>query len=147
MRHATDELGQRTAVSVLVADDDAGVRELLASIFDEAGYQVHAVADGMLALSELQASADHLIALLDWRMPGLTGCDVIEACAAEPTLIQRHAYILLSASLQACPLKREQLPINMNVSTMPKPFDIDLLLSVVERAASALQGVAPYMQK
>jgi DNA-binding response OmpR family regulator len=65
-------------VRVLVAEDDPGLRSVLERGLREQGYVVDAVADGPDALSYLR-SYSYEVAVLDWRMPKLSGIDVLEA--------------------------------------------------------------------
>ncbi len=61
---------------VLVAEDDPGLRSVLERGLREHGYTVDAVADGTQALSHLQSYA-YEVAVLDWRMPKLSGMDAL----------------------------------------------------------------------
>ena len=62
---------------VLVAEDDAALRSVLERGLRENGYVVDAVVDGESALSHLRAY-DYEVAILDWRMPKISGLDVVE---------------------------------------------------------------------
>jgi two-component system response regulator ChvI len=61
---------------VLVDDDDL-VRESLGLNLIDNGYQVTSFGNGRDALAYLQSGGPGDIVLLDWRMPGLTGLDVL----------------------------------------------------------------------
>jgi DNA-binding response OmpR family regulator len=63
-------------VRLLVAEDDRGLREVLARGLRENGYMVDAVPDGQQALSFLRVY-DYEVVILDWRMPGRSGLDVL----------------------------------------------------------------------
>jgi signal transduction histidine kinase/DNA-binding response OmpR family regulator/purine-cytosine permease-like protein/HPt (histidine-containing phosphotransfer) domain-containing protein len=73
---------------VLVVDDNASAREILASALGDFGCQVDLVANGQAALAQVQASLEgprpYAVLLMDWRMPGMDGI----ACATE--LLHRH---------------------------------------------------------
>ncbi len=62
---------------VLVAEDDAALRSVLDRGLRENGYVVDAVADGDAADLYLR-SYDYEAAVLDWRMPGMSGLQVVE---------------------------------------------------------------------
>jgi DNA-binding response OmpR family regulator len=62
---------------VLVAEDDAALRSVLERGLRENGYVVDAVVDGESALSHLRAY-DYEVAILDWRMPQVSGLDVVK---------------------------------------------------------------------
>ena len=65
-----------TALSILVVDDDAPLRDMLARSFTREGHTVTAVGDGQAAL-EATAAAPFDIILLDVALgPGLAGHDV-----------------------------------------------------------------------
>ena len=67
--------------SILVAEDQADIRDLLVMNLKSAGYDVHAVADGVAALaSQSERPADLLV--LDLMMPGLDGLEVTKALRA-----------------------------------------------------------------
>ncbi|GIW45078.1 MAG: sigma-54-dependent Fis family transcriptional regulator [Candidatus Binatia bacterium] len=61
---------------ILVAEDEAAVRESLAEVLREEGYDVLAVSDGTAALRALEDSEFDLI-LSDIRMPGADGLEVL----------------------------------------------------------------------
>jgi DNA-binding response OmpR family regulator len=84
--------------TVLVADDDADIRDLVTFKLEQAGHRVVAVADGVQAL---EAVRDHLpdLAVLDLMMPGLSGLDVCAEIRRDP----RSAHlpvIMLTARVQ-----------------------------------------------
>jgi DNA-binding response OmpR family regulator len=62
---------------VLVAEDDEGLRSVLERGLKENGYAVDATCDGEQALRYLD-TYDYEVAILDWRMPKVTGLEVIE---------------------------------------------------------------------
>lgn len=62
---------------ILIAEDDRALREVLQRGLREAGYVVDAVQDGEAAEVALRRD-DYELAVLDWRMPGRTGVEVIE---------------------------------------------------------------------
>jgi DNA-binding response OmpR family regulator len=62
---------------VLVAEDDRGLRDVLARGLREQGYVVDPVADGSAAIQFLR-SYEYAVVILDWRMPGLSGLDVLQ---------------------------------------------------------------------
>lgn len=66
-------------IPILIADDEALMRQLLASILRGAGYSnIHQVQDGRQALAALaDPTAAIGIAFLDIDMPGLTGLEVM----------------------------------------------------------------------
>jgi DNA-binding response OmpR family regulator len=65
-------------MKVLVADDDADLRELVAFTLGQAGYLVIKAADGTAAVQLFAQESPDLV-ILDINMPGLSGFQVCEA--------------------------------------------------------------------
>jgi DNA-binding response OmpR family regulator len=65
-------------MKVLIADDDADLRELIAFSLSQAGYLVIKAGDGPAALRRFEEEAPDLV-VLDVNMPGLSGFQVCEA--------------------------------------------------------------------
>lgn len=111
--------------TVLVAEDEAPLADVLADILEDEGYRVRCVNDGEAALKEVEATPPDLI-ISDISMPRVDGVQVakrmLEMCPPIPV-------ILMSA--RRLP---QQLP---GVVFVPKPFDMDHLLSLAERALAA----------
>src|SRR5215213_2769243 len=61
--------------SILVVDDEEGVRRLLVSLLTRDGYAVTAVGSGAEALDAVAQAPPHLV-LLDIRMPEMDGFEV-----------------------------------------------------------------------
>ncbi|MBL7255402.1 response regulator transcription factor [Paractinoplanes lichenicola] len=68
---------------VLVADDDADIRDLVAFKLEQAGFEVIAVEDGQTAIEQAR-SRQPTLAVLDVSMPGLSGIDVCRMLRADP---------------------------------------------------------------
>jgi DNA-binding response OmpR family regulator len=84
--------------TVLIADDDGDIRELVAFKLAQKGYQVISTADGPAALAAVEAEPPDL-AVLDVTMPGMSGLDVCRALRANPDTAG-VAVILLTARAQ-----------------------------------------------
>ncbi len=125
----------RMTYNVLIVDDDTGIRDLLEGLLEEEGYDVATARNGREALEALRARADlgpHVI-LLDLMMPILDGYGVMAMLAADHTLRDSHAIVVMSAaqrlSAGAFPLAAAQLP---------KPFAIDDVLETVSQLTSQI---------
>jgi DNA-binding NtrC family response regulator len=62
--------------SVLIADDDPGVRESLHEILDRAGWETHLAEDGHQAIEIIRVRVVR-VALVDMRMPDLSGIETL----------------------------------------------------------------------
>lgn len=70
-----------TPARILVAEDQADIRDLIVLNLRNAGYAVDAVADGPSALASQNETASDLL-ILDLMMPGLDGLEVCKALRA-----------------------------------------------------------------
>ncbi|MEU8090912.1 SpoIIE family protein phosphatase [Micromonospora chalcea] len=68
---------------VLVADDNADMREYLTRLLRSAGHEVHTVADGRAALDAARAQTPDLV-VSDVMMPRLDGLQLVAALRADP---------------------------------------------------------------
>ena len=73
------------AGTILVVEDDAEIRSLLASRLERAGYRPVVAANGREALDRLAEEVPDVM-LLDWMMPTLGGAEVLEHVATDPRL-------------------------------------------------------------
>ena len=83
--HGTDpsaQAGRALPARVLVADDNADMREYLARLLRSAGYQVTTVTDGQAALDAVRAGAPDLV-ISDVMMPRLDGLGLVAALRAD----------------------------------------------------------------
>src|ERR1051325_2247591 len=67
--------------TLLVADDDPGLRESLERALTREGYRIVLASDGRAALERVQAGGIDLI-VTDLKMPGLTGLELLRAAKA-----------------------------------------------------------------
>lgn len=66
-----------TGARVLVVDDDELFRESLQQNLVEAGFAAAGFADGSSLLAHLDGGGRAALILLDWRMPGMSGIEVL----------------------------------------------------------------------
>ena len=118
---------------VLIVDDDEEIRALLQDMLLEEGYQVGTARDGQEALELLQREGGWVI-LLDIMMPNVDGREVIRQLQANEALRDRNKVALMSAGGR---LAQERLHLPAVVEALlPKPFDLDDVLAVVNQLAS-----------
>ncbi|MBF0170993.1 MAG: response regulator [Nitrospinae bacterium] len=66
------------SVSILIVDDEEGIRNSLSAYLKLEGYDVETAADGRLAVERLRGKKFNVI-LLDINMPGMDGLDTLQA--------------------------------------------------------------------
>jgi DNA-binding response OmpR family regulator len=112
--------------SILVAEDQADIRDLLALNLRSAGYDVSAVADGVAALQSQTAQPRDLL-ILDLMMPGKDGLEVCKALRA-----QGSATPILMLTAKSTELDRV-LGLELGADDyLTKPFSLAELLARVK---------------
>ena len=109
--------------AVLVIDDEDYVADMIATALSLEGYAVHVAYNGQEGLDRARSLAVDL-AIVDIMMPYMSGEDLAERLRAEPHL-RSVPIIMISAGARPCRLLED-------VTFLPKPFDIDRLLALVE---------------
>ena len=127
------------ASHILVAEDQADIRDLIVLNLQHAGYGVTAVADGRAALaSQIEQASDLLI--LDLMMPGLDGLEVCKALRAKG-----RAAPILMLTAKSTELDRV-LGLELGADDyLTKPFSMAELLARVKallRRAELLRAAA-----
>jgi DNA-binding response OmpR family regulator len=108
---------------LLVAEDEALVRDLLVRGLSESGYVVDAAGTGADALHLLRIYR-YAAAIIDWRMPGMTGVDVIRAARRA----QIDVPVLMLTARDAVADRVEGLDAGAD-DYLVKPFEFDELLA------------------
>jgi len=123
-------------VRVLVAEDDRGLRSVLVRGLQENDYVVDAVSSGEEALKFLR-SYEYELAVVDWRMPGVSGLDVVRWMRRNA---QSARILMLTARDQ--PADRVTGLDAGADDYLVKPFDFSELLArmrALQRRPSAVQ--------
>ena len=107
--------------NVLVVDDDEAIRDVVAEVLREEGYDVVCAQNGLQALRELEGNGHTDLVLLDLMMPVMSGWEVLEEMQSNEAL-SRIPVVIVSA--MSAPGAREHLA---------KPIDLDRLLDTVGR--------------
>jgi two-component system response regulator MprA len=107
--------------AVLVVDDDAPIRRMLERSLGAEGYDVCAVADGGLALAQVERSLPDVV-VLDVAMPGMDGLAVTRRLRAKGVAVP----ILLLTARDALSERVAGLDAGAD-DYLVKPFEIDEL--------------------
>jgi len=121
-------------MSVLIVDDEYDIRQAVTEVLAEEGYEVISASDGAEALAQLRAHHPNLV-LLDLMMPGMNGWEFREEQQHDPEVADIPVIILSALG---------KVPSIDADGFLPKPFDLEDLLSNVRRFADASsQGPRP----
>ena len=121
----------RRVLTVLVVDDEPDVRLIARLVLTAADFEVREVGSGEAALTELHSGRSPDVVLLDLRMPGIDGWEVLRQLRADRTL--RHLpVVVFTADLAS----RAEAPRELRSGDVliTKPFQADDLLQAVQEA-------------
>ena len=110
---------------VLVVDDDLDIRETLADMLLDEGYEVVVADDGAEGI-ELALARTPDVILVDQKMPGLSGLDVTRELRARGC----SARVILTTASRGL---RESAAEALADGVLEKPFEIAECLELVER--------------
>jgi len=133
--------------SVLIVDDEPGIRESLTNVLEDEGYQVASVDSGEACLESLGTTRFDLV-LLDIWLPGLDGIQTLEkiqALSDAPTviMISGHGTIetaVRSTKLGAFDFIEKPLSIEKTLLTMRHALDQSRLVAQNRDLRVELQG-------
>lgn len=117
---------------VLVIDDDLPLRGMLAAALRQHGYHVVLAGNGAEGQRALTIHHPHVV-LLDLAMPDVNGWDFLQRLQQTGHL-GRIPIIVVSAHLRVDPQAILQMGVR---AILPKPFNLDDLLDLVEHLVSA----------
>jgi two-component system, response regulator FlrC len=115
--------------TVLLVDDEPGMRDTLGDILRAAGYVVTAVGDGDSALVQIRTGSYDVV-VMDVRMPGRDGVSVLVDSGAPPPPV-----ILMTAYAMEDRLRAARVA-NVH-AVVQKPFAPRYLLGLVAEAVAA----------
>jgi DNA-binding NtrC family response regulator len=124
-------------ILVLVVDDDGGVRQAMADVLSDEGYEVRVAENGQRALEQLDAQVPALL-VTDLEMPEVGGERLIAQAR------ERHPQlpILVLTSRLVLDAHREAERLGV-LGYLNKPIDIDVLLDQVKGALVAARRSSP----
>ncbi|MEO7910512.1 MAG: response regulator [Roseiflexaceae bacterium] len=116
-------------MTILIVDDDAGIRQLLLLFLEHKGYTAKTVANGLEALNMLQPDQPlPRLILLDLMMPVMDGATFRQAQQSDPRIAAIPVVVLSAAeNIEA------QAPLLTADAYVPKPIEFDNLLQIVEQ--------------
>jgi two-component system chemotaxis response regulator CheY len=118
--------------SVLLVDDDAAIREALAEILADEGFDVHAAENGRVALDWLQRHRTNdsrpCVVLLDLMMPVMDGRTFLSEQGADPAL-SAIPVLVISAEANAGDLAGT----HGVTGVFKKPIALDSLVEAIGR--------------
>lgn len=120
-------------MKILIVDDDRSVREALAKVLQDEGYEVVLAADGVEAVERFDRNQIDLL-LLDLGLPTKSGWDAFEHITnADPSL----PIIVITGQT-----KQFEVAVGAGVGAfVEKPLDVSQLLKTIREVAAESQEV------
>lgn len=133
-------MGEGSAVpTVLVVDDDEGIRDALKLLLTSEGYSVSLASSGERALELMRRCIGTGVVLFDYLMPEGSGLDLLRGVAEDEALRRRFTYVCMAARDRSrLPTEFNELLDEMQIAFVAKPFDLDDLLRAVNDARAQL---------
>ena len=113
--------------TVLVVDDDEGIREAMGAVLVDEGHRVFTAANGREAMDRLQGGLRPALILLDLMMPVMDGRQFRAAQLADSRLRQIPV-VVITAGGDSGP--RREMAVQ---AWLPKPIELDRLLEEVDK--------------
>lgn len=122
-------------VSVLLVDDEIDFVEAMGDRLDIRGYQVFRSTSGEDALAALKKHPDIDVTVLDLKLPGMGGIEILEEIKKSYPLVQvimLTGYSTVASATEAIKLGAYDYVV--------KPFDTDRLIALINEAAKTKQN-------
>lgn len=132
MEEIDSTLARERGHTILVADDEPEVVDLVRIILESEGYRVLDASNGLKALNQIRDHHPDLI-LMDMRMPEMTGLGVLSALAKDPET--RSVPVVMLSVVVTDPDVRMALDQGA-IAYLSKPFEVRELLWMVDRVLS-----------
>jgi two-component system nitrogen regulation response regulator NtrX len=114
--------------SILIVDDESGIRESLGALLRDEGYEVEATATGEDCLQQIERRSFDLVLLDVWlaKMDGLATLEAIQALESAPVVIMISGHGNIETAVRATKLGAFDF--------VEKPLSLDKIILVVRNA-------------
>jgi CheY-like chemotaxis protein len=111
--------------TIVLIEDDEGIRETMAALLEDEGFHVVQAANGEEGLARIRENPDRCLVLLDLWMPVMNGWQMLAALRADPAM-QRVPVVVISAA-------GDLPPPEGATAFLRKPIRLETLLDSVEQ--------------
>jgi DNA-binding response OmpR family regulator len=122
--------------TIVVADSEPAIAELLTELLTDAGYRVRRACTGAEAVDLILTDPPDM-ALLDLWHGGMSGLDVLRAVHRQGSAVP---VVIMTTDLQQV----QQLEAQGATACLHKPFEVEEVLRCVERSLQQRHGMANY---
>jgi len=121
-----EALPQDRAKKVLLVEDEQGLRMVVESELQRAGYDVHAIANGLDAIAKLSRDRFDL-AVLDVTLPGKSGIEVLQFIRDR----RMSTKVIMLTGMEGLSIAIKAVKLGAD-DYIPKPFDAEYLLTSIK---------------
>ncbi len=129
-------------MKVLIVDDEANIRKFAAANLSRRGYSVVEAGDAEEGLKRLRKSsptyANANVMLLDIKLPGMSGWNLLEVMAKEPDVASNIPVVIMTASVTDANISTAHYP-NV-VEVLVKPVSTEQLIRAVQNASTRVMS-------
>lgn len=118
--------------TILIADDEAGFRDLFAFALEPLGWQVIVVSDGAQAIAQAATRAFDVV-VLDEHMPRVNGLDALDQIHA---LLPGMPVLMMSGSSEDPATFERDVLVRGAACCLFKPLELPALIEAVESYAN-----------
>ncbi len=112
--------------TILIVDDQKGVRRLLEELFKKESFNVHLASDGQEAIVKARELTPDII-LMDMKMPNMNGLEAAQAILTN----DKEQSIIMMTAYGEMDIVNQALDIGVK-KCITKPFDIMILREMVK---------------
>lgn len=128
------------SLTILVADDDLGIRLSISDYLEMSGYSVITAADGQQALDMVEAYHPHLM-VTDIVMPRMNGYELVRRVRQHPALCLLPVIFLTARNKTEERIQGYQSGADLY---LPKPFDLKELGAALRNLLERSQMISEY---
>jgi sigma-B regulation protein RsbU (phosphoserine phosphatase) len=135
------------SVPVLVADDEAVSRTVVAAMLRKGGYDVQLASDGEQAWLALQQPDAPLVAVMDWMMPGIDGLEICRRLRRIDTPTPTYVILLTSRDASADIVEGLRAGADDYVTKPPHEEELLARIAVGARVVALQQTLADRLRR
>jgi len=116
-------------MKVLIVDDNKDITDLLSKFLKTQGFETVGINDSMEGLRHIQQEQYDVI-LLDMKMPGISGFNIIQLLATDDILKDQNIFIFSASAYGENEIKNLLRKDGVN-GVLKKPMNLDEILTAI----------------
>jgi len=136
-------MGRSMTGHLLLVDDEPGLREAVSAYLEDSGFTVKVSANAQDAWQSMETDRPDLI-ISDIMMPQVNGYEFLQKVRSDERFVNLPVIFLTARGMTSDRIKGYQTGVDAYI---PKPFDPEELVAVVQNLLSRRQGSTPEIQE